>query len=806
MGCTFRPIVVGAIFIVCQCFHFMLGAYVNPGLPADDFYQDGDIIIGALSPIYEIVPNVICGASRINNYRLQTVRAMIYTIDQINMDPTILPNISLGYVIVNDCERESVAVAKSTKFLSSGSPGTDRECPGSRLGDSKNRPYYKVAGFISPPSSAMSVPVSSVISLYEIPHMSWTASSQELSDKARFQYFSRVIPPDQFQSKVIVSIIRHFNWTYISTLHSEGSYGSNGIHAVQRLTKKHGICIAYSRELKFDENDDDFDDLVIQLRRNRKAKVIAMFVASQHVTALLNALERNHAVAEFILIGGDGYSPDKSLFPHAINSFTITWHIEGRSHDFETFYENLDPWWNSTGNPWFGEFRDVDLGCSWAIPASTEGSCHAYKRFKDVPGFALTEWYTLMMDAIRSFALGLHNLISERCPGAVANKQLLDACIVGPLYQQYLMAVKFQGVSGWIEFDENGDALGNYKIMHYRQTPGGGHEQVKVGTWERRGEMLALEEDFIQWHGKDEMVYISDSNEDSQRETSVLVDAPESVCAKPCQVGEFYIQGELKCCWECRPCRDTDRVRGDVQGCDTCPPKTWPDQVNFTTCETILPTYMSWLDPITMGLLGLMAIGLLSTLVITVIFVRNRHKKVVKGSNRELMVPIVLGLFIAYGTVLAYVTKPSTIPCYFSYFGFNLSCTLIFGPLFLKCNRLYRIFEASEKCKTRVRMVDSMSQMAFITVILIVQVRIRGLRYAGRLSACLSACLHVCLPACMSVCLSVYLLMRTTLSYNTCRSNYLIHNLYHFFKGCALFRNDIRYFVMIYFPLLLLFL
>ena len=714
------------------------GYYINPDLPADDLYRPGDILLGALSPIYEIVPGKFCSPSKINNYRLQTVSAMIYTIEKINADPSILPNLTLGYVVVNDCERESVAVAKSTKFVS-GDLGT---CPvrGRDAGSSSDvtgrvvtsssvvtgqaligsSAVYKVAGFISPPSSAMSVPVSSLISLYQIPHMSWTASSQELSDKARFAYFSRVIPPDQYQSRVMMSIVRHFNWTYISTLHSEGSYGSNGISAVQRIAKQNDICIAYSKELKFDETDEDFDNLVVQLRKNRKAKVIVMFIASQHVTAFLGAIGRNGATGEFVLIGGDGYSPDRRLFPYALNTFSITWSIEGRSPGFEDFYLAQNPWWNASGNPWLGEFRDVDVGCSWSVPEGETGSCHQYKEMRDVPGFTLTEWYTLMMDAIQVFGQGLHNLISDRCPSAFTDKTLLDTCITGPLYQQYLMGVKFDGVSGWIEFDENGDALGNYKIMHYYETAGGGYDMRQVGRWTRRGELLTLQEDAIQWH--EQIISISDASDDTEVALVVADQFPESVCAKPCAVGEFYIMGELKCCWECRHCRTNERLREDSQGCVTCPENTWPDQTNFTTCEPVPPIYLHWLDPITLGLVALTAVGLLTTMAITWIFIKHRDRKVIKGSNRELMAPVIFGLFLAYISVFFYITKPELWACFGSYFGFNTSCTLIFGPLFLKCCRLYRIFDAAEKCKTNLKLVSSVSMVVFMLAILIVQV------------------------------------------------------------------------------------
>ena len=37
--------------------------------------------------------------------------------------------------------------------------------------------------------------------------------------------FARTVPPDTFQAIALVDIVKKFNWTYVSTIASEGSYG-----------------------------------------------------------------------------------------------------------------------------------------------------------------------------------------------------------------------------------------------------------------------------------------------------------------------------------------------------------------------------------------------------------------------------------------------------------------------------------------------------------------------------------------------------------------------------------------------------
>ncbi|MEQ2304454.1 Metabotropic glutamate receptor 5 [Ameca splendens] len=75
----------------------------------------GDIIIGALFSVHHQPPadkvhERKCGAVR-EQYGIQRVEAMMHTLDRINADPNILPNISLG------CEIRSASSSSSFPYF-----------------------------------------------------------------------------------------------------------------------------------------------------------------------------------------------------------------------------------------------------------------------------------------------------------------------------------------------------------------------------------------------------------------------------------------------------------------------------------------------------------------------------------------------------------------------------------------------------------------------------------------------------------------------------------------------------------------
>jgi len=79
----------------------------------------------------------------------------------------------------------------------------------------------------------------------QIPQISYASTGIELSDKSRFGYFSRVVPPDTYQAQALVDVVRAFGWSYVSTLADEGNYGERGIAAFEKLAVKSGLLIKY---------------------------------------------------------------------------------------------------------------------------------------------------------------------------------------------------------------------------------------------------------------------------------------------------------------------------------------------------------------------------------------------------------------------------------------------------------------------------------------------------------------------------------------------------------------------------------
>ncbi|KAF5294717.1 hypothetical protein FQA39_LY00201 [Lamprigera yunnana] len=82
---------------------------------------NGDIILGGIFPLHEQIsgrPDFPCGAVK-EEKGMQRLEAMLYAIDEINHDPVLLPNITLGAIIIDSCSSDTYALEQSMEFIRS---------------------------------------------------------------------------------------------------------------------------------------------------------------------------------------------------------------------------------------------------------------------------------------------------------------------------------------------------------------------------------------------------------------------------------------------------------------------------------------------------------------------------------------------------------------------------------------------------------------------------------------------------------------------------------------------------------------
>ena len=126
------------------------------------------------------------------------------------------------------------------------------------------------------------------------------------------------------------------------------------------------------------------------------------------------------------------------------------------------------------------------------------------------------------------------------------------------------------GISWPIEFDSFGNVKGQYDFTQYSYED---KKEKHIALWDKITETI-IPGDSEDWS------YFSESGENV---------VPDSVCSYPCKVLEYRQQKELACCWDCKRCRNNEKLNQERSGCEICPILTWPDPDTATQCVNIEP-------------------------------------------------------------------------------------------------------------------------------------------------------------------------------------------------------------------------
>ncbi|KAJ1110582.1 hypothetical protein NDU88_007932 [Pleurodeles waltl] len=154
---------------------------------------EGDITLGGLFPVHgRGTQGLPCGDIK-REAGVQRLEAMLYALDQINSDPDLLPNVTLGARVLDTCSRDTHALEQSLTFVQAliQKDTSDVRCT------SGEPPVFvrpeRVLGVIGASGSSVSIMVANILRLFQVGCSSEFCNLHKgngLVDNLHFQYRS----------------------------------------------------------------------------------------------------------------------------------------------------------------------------------------------------------------------------------------------------------------------------------------------------------------------------------------------------------------------------------------------------------------------------------------------------------------------------------------------------------------------------------------------------------------------------------------------------------------------------------------
>lgn len=665
---------------------------------------DGDISLGGLFPVHARGNDgKACGELK-KEKGIHRLEAMLFALDRINNDNELLPNITLGARILDTCSRDTHALEQSLTFVQAliEKDSTDVKCLSG--GPPIITKPERVVGVIGASASSVSIMVANILRLFKIPQISYASTAPELSDNTRYDFFSRVVPPDTYQAQAMVDIVKAMQWNYVSTVASEGNYGESGVDAfIQRSREDGGLCISQSLKIPREPKLNEFDKIIRRLSENPNARVVIIFANEDDIRRLLQAAKKANQTGHFIWVGSDSWgskiSPilnQEEMAEGAVTILPKRQSIKGFDRYFTS--RTLE---NNRRNIWFAEFWENNFQCKLSRHAVKKGSgikkCNNHERIGKDSSYEQEGKVQFVIDAVYSMAHALHNMHRDLCPGKVGLCSKMDT-INGTLLLKYIRDVNFTGIAGTpVVFNVNGDAPGRYEIYQY-QIANDTMEYKIIGHWT---DQLHLDINEMQWPGGTQ-------------------DIPSSICSQPCRPGQRkkIVKG-IPCCWHCENC-DGYQYQADTYTCKMCRFDLRPNE-NHTGCVPIPIVKLEWSSPWAVIPVLIAVLGIMATLFVVATFVRYNDTPIVKASGRELSYVLLTGIFLCYATTFLMISAPDVFICSLRRIFLGLGMSISYAALLTKTNRIYRIFEQGKMSVSAPRFISPASQLVITFSLISVQ-------------------------------------------------------------------------------------
>ncbi|KAJ1120352.1 hypothetical protein NDU88_008522 [Pleurodeles waltl] len=186
--------------------------------------------------------------------------AMVFAIEEINQTPDLLPNITLGFWILDSCMSQSRSLRGNIDLLS----GTRGLVPGYSC-----RHCLFPAGIVG--------------------ELLYGSSLSTISDKVQFPFFMCTVPANSLQIIALAWLMKHFDWTWVAVVASDDDVGVQRGHDIKKEIVKNGGCVALIDKIHLSYSTEKIHR-VIEMIRGFQVKVVNIDSSEVHTKMFLKTL------------------------------------------------------------------------------------------------------------------------------------------------------------------------------------------------------------------------------------------------------------------------------------------------------------------------------------------------------------------------------------------------------------------------------------------------------------------------------------------------------------------------------------
>ncbi|KAF7234914.1 hypothetical protein EYD10_18209, partial [Varanus komodoensis] len=677
------------------------------------------------SALHRLIPNYICNiqynlvvmtggpnseislhvAAFLDIYKIpqayQFILALAFAVKEINENPWLLPNLTLGFHICDSYDNVRRTYHATMLLLSA----LERLIP-NYMCDIQ----YSLTAVIGGLEPQISIHIATLLGIYKFPQLTY-GSAPVMNDKIPGLSFYQMASKEEVQHAGILSLLLHFQWTWIGVLIMNDDNEERIVQTVLSKFSQSGVCFAFVERIPIYS----FDNKIIELLQ------MGVKIYDQVMGSNANTVVVYGDFYSTVTLSWSRYLPtlEKTVNKPRGKVFILTaqmelvsflfqrdWDTEmfhgaiafsHHSRDppgFRTFLENRTPF-STKGDGFIQHFWQQVFCCmlpSTSVSYVANGDiCTGEEKLETLPApffemSVIGHSYSIY-NAVYAVAHALHALRSSELKVRAKVNGGRWKLQKQPLWQEvhhFLKAVSFNNSAGEeVYFDQNGELVVGLDVINWIVFSNQSFQRIHIGKVDPQappGQALSLNEDAITWPR-----WFNQTR-------------PISVCTESCHPGSSkkVKEGKLFCCYTCIPCPD-GRIsqQEDMEDCKECSDESYPSNTrDFCILKDV--SFLSHEEPLGISLTcTALSFSILTSLVLGV-FIKHHDTPIVKANNRDLTYSLLISLLLCFLCALLFIGRPEEVTCVLRQTAFGIIFSVAISCVLAKTITVVLAFMANK--------------------------------------------------------------------------------------------------------------
>ncbi|XP_058023688.1 vomeronasal type-2 receptor 26-like [Ahaetulla prasina] len=595
------------------------------------------------------------------------VLPFFFAIHEINQNPRLLPNITLGYNIYENYLNERITYEAMIDLLSMG----QKTVPNYRCGRQKG-----LLAVLEETDSELFQYVAAMLGTYKIPQINYGVISHISEHKYHFPFSYRMGPRQEPPHLVIVKLLLHFQWTWICLLAPDNENGEKFRKTFVPAALKQGVCVAFSESIPV-LNLERKKDLLSYLRKSKVNAIVSQLDMSTVTTlgVIIRIMDRREklAVGKVWIITALSDLNARWLYrivdlqhKHAFLSFVI------RTKTRMSYDRAISDFFA------FEMFAQSAFQCSYSssvLSRKVWERCTEKENWGILPPDLVAKILSEDAYSIRNAVQAVSRTLSAAYTSQLGQERRQVGHHPAPQpwqlhpFLKIFQVSNFSADGGYLEKD--GNPAASFDIIQWAVLPNKSTSGVKVGSVENEASSevkISVDQNAIIWP------------------TSFNKKVPLSRCTESCHPGYTKLtrEGAPICCYDCSRCVEgTFSMQEDAAHCKRCPDDQHSNKKR-DQCDPKVISFLSYGE--TLGLILAISAFILSltTGFVLYIFIKYRETPIVKANNRDLTYILLVSLLLSFLTSLLFIGHPQKITCLLRQTTFSIVFSVAVSSLLAK--------------------------------------------------------------------------------------------------------------------------